>query len=137
MVSTRLTPYMTSMTAKFKGLGFDIDQATTLASDGLLLASDASAFWDKSLEDSMSALNSFINGSYEGGEAIGLFANDTQLASYAVKEGIVKEAKEWANLEEAKKQATRLEFAKNMFDASGATGQASKKPTNTQTFKQI
>ena len=28
-----------------------------------------------------------------GGEAIGLFANDTQLASYAVKEGIVKEAK--------------------------------------------
>lgn len=126
MVSTRLTPYMTSMTAKFKGLGFDINQATTLASDGLLLASDASAFWDKSLEDSMSALNSFINGSYEGGEAIGLFANDTQLASYAVKEGIVKEAKEWANLEEAKKQATRLEFAKNMFDASGATGQASK-----------
>ena len=74
----------------------------------------------------MSALNSFINGSYEGGEAIGLFANDTQLASYAVKEGIVKEAEEWANLEEAKKQATRIEFAKNMFDASGATGQASK-----------
>ena len=73
MVSTRLTPYMTSMTAKFKGLGFDIDQATTLASDGLLLASDASAFWDKSLEDSMSALNSFINGSYEGGEAIRAF----------------------------------------------------------------
>lgn len=126
MVNTRLTPYMTSMTAKFKGLGYDVDEATTLASDGILLASDASAFWDKTLDDSMSALNSFINGSYEGGEAIGLFANDTQLASYAVKEGIVKEAKEWANLEEAKKQATRLEFAKDMFKASGATGQASK-----------
>ncbi|RGD80342.1 phage tail protein [Thomasclavelia ramosa] len=126
VVSTRLTPYMTSMTAKFKGLGYDIDKATTLASDGLMLASDASAFWDKSLEDSMSALNSFINGSYEGGEAIGLFANDTQLASYAVKEGIVKETKEWANLNEAKKQATRLEYAKKMYEMSGATGQASK-----------
>lgn len=126
VVSSRLTPYMTSMTAKFKGLGYDIDKATTLASDGLMLASDASAFWDKSLEDSMGALNSFINGSYEGGEAIGLFANDTQLASYAVKEGIVKEAKEWANLDEAKKQATRLEYAKAMYEASGATGQAAK-----------
>lgn len=126
MVSTRLTPYMTSMTAKFKGLGYDIDDATTLAQDGLSLAADAAAFWDKSLEDSMGALNSFINGSYEGGEAIGLFANDTQLASYAVKQGIVSETKEWANLDEAKKQATRLEYAQNMMEASGATGQAAK-----------
>lgn len=126
MVSSRLTPYMTSMTAKFKGLGYDIDDATTLASDGLALAADASAFWDKSLEDAMGGLNSFINGSYEGGEAIGLFANDTQLASYAVKNGIVKEAKEWSSLDEARKQATRLDYAKKMFEMSGATGQASK-----------
>ena len=74
-------------------------------------------FWDKSLEVSMGALNSFINGSYEGGEAIGLFANDTQLASYAVKQGIVSEAKEWANLDEAKKQATRLQYAQDMMAA--------------------
>ena len=74
----------------------------------------------------MGALNSFINGSYEGGEAIGLFANDTQLASYAVKQGIVSEAKEWANLDEAKKQATRLQYAQDMMAASGATGQAAK-----------
>ena len=126
MVSTRLTPYMTSMTAKFKGLGYDIDDATTLAQDGLTLAADAAAFWDKSLDDSMGALNSFINGSYEGGEAIGLFANDTQLASYAVKEGIVGETKEWANLDEARKQATRLQYAQDMMAMSGATGQASK-----------
>lgn len=126
MVDTRLTPYMTSMTAKFKGLGFDIGDATTLAQDGLTLAADAAAFWDKSLEDSMSGLNSFINGSYEGGEAIGLFANDTQLASYAVKNGIVSETKEWANLDEARKQATRLQYAQDMMKASGATGQAAK-----------
>ena len=126
MVSTRLTPYMTSMTAKFKGLGYDITDATDLAQGGLTLAADAAAFWDKSLDDSMSALNSFINGSYEGGEAIGLFANDTQLASYAVKEGIVGETKEWANLDEARKQATRLQYAQDMMQMSGATGQAAK-----------
>lgn len=126
MVSTRLTPYMTSMTAKFKGLGYDIGDATDLAQSGLNLAADAAAFWDKSLDDSMSALNSFINGSYEGGEAIGLFANDTQMASYAVKQGIVGETKEWANLDEARKQATRLQYAQDMMKASGATGQAAK-----------
>jgi phage-related protein len=126
IVSTRLTPYMTSLTAKFKGLGNDIEESTDLATRGLTLASDASAFWDKSLDDSMSALNSFINGSYEGGEAIGLFANDTQLASYAVSKGIVDQTKDWANLDEATKQATRLEYAENMMALSGATGQASK-----------
>ena len=62
----------------------------------------------------------------EGGEAIGLFANDTQMASYAVKQGIVSETKEWANLDEARKQATRLQYAQDMMAASGATGQAAK-----------
>lgn len=126
VVSTRLTPYMTSLTAKFKGLGNDISTSTDLATRGLLLASDASAFWDKSLEDSMSALNSFINGSYEGGEAIGLFANDTQLALYAIQQGVVKSTKDWSALDEATKQATRLEYAEAMMAQSGATGQASK-----------
>lgn len=126
MTDTRLTPYMTSMTAKFKGLGYGVEDATTLASDGLTLAADAATFWDKSLDESMSGLNSFINGSYEGGEAIGLFANDTQMASYAVKQGIVSETKEWANLDEARKQATRLQYAQDMMKASGATGQATK-----------
>lgn len=126
MVSTRLTPYMTSMTAKFKGLGYDIDDATSMASRGLNLAADSAAFWDMSLDDSMGHLNSFINGSYEGGEAIGLFANDTQMAAYAVEKGIVKNTKQWANLDEATKQATRLEYAENMMKQSGATGQAAK-----------
>lgn len=126
MLDSRLTPYMTSMTAKFKGLGYGIDDSTSLAQRGLMLAGDAAAFWDKSLEESMGGLNSFINGSYEGGEAIGLFANDTQLASYAVKQGIVSETKEWANLDEARKQATRLQYAEDMYKMSGATGQAAK-----------
>jgi len=126
VVSSRLTPYMTSMTAKFKGLGYGVDEATTLATEGLELASDAAAFWDRSLDDSMSHLNSFLNGSYEGGEAIGLFANDTQMAAYAVEKGIVADAKAWAQLDEATKQSTRLQFAKDMYAQAGMTGQAAK-----------
>lgn len=126
VVSTRLTASMTSLTAKFKGLGYNVEDATTLAADGLLIASDAAAFWDMSLDDAMSHLNSFINGSYEGGEAIGLFANDTQMAAYAVEKGIVADTKAWSALDEATKQATRLDYAKNMQEQSGATGQAAK-----------
>lgn len=126
MVDSRLTPYMTSMTAKFNGLGYDIDEATDYATKGLTMAADASAFWDMSLDESMSHLNSFVNGSYEGGEAIGLFANETQMAAYAIKTGLIEEKKEWAALDEATKQATRLEYAENMMKQSGVIGQASK-----------
>ncbi|WP_456107516.1 hypothetical protein [Ruminococcus sp.] len=126
VVSTRLTGNMTSLTAKFKGLGFGVEEATDLAASGLSLASDAAAFWDVSLDESMGHLNSFINGSYEGGEAIGLFANDTQMAAYAVEKGVVADTKAWANLDEATKQATRLDYAQWMLDNSGATGQAAR-----------
>lgn len=126
MVDSRLATYMTSMTAKFKGLGYGIEEATDLAAQGLNMAADASAFWDMSLDESVSHLNSFINGSYEGGEAIGLFANDTQMALYALEEGIIKDTKAWSSLDEATKQATRLQYAQNMLDLSGATGQAAK-----------
>lgn len=126
MVASRLTPYMTSMTAKFKGLGYGVEDATDMAARGLNVAADASAFWDMSMDESMSHLNSFINGSYEGGEAIGLFANDTQMAAFAVEKGLVKDAKAWSDLDEATKQATRLEYAENMMKQSGATGQAAK-----------
>lgn len=126
ITNTRLTGAMTSLTAKFKGLGYNTEDATTLATDGLLIAADAAAFWDMSLDESMSHLNSFINGSYEGGEAIGLFANDTQMAAYAIEQGIVKDAKAWAALDEATKQATRLSYAQNMMQQSGAVGQAAK-----------
>lgn len=126
IISTRLTGYMTSLTAKFKGLGYDVEDATSLAARGLNIAADASAFWDKSLDEATGHLNSFINGSYEGGEAIGLFANDTQMAAYAVEKGIVSNTKAWSGLDEATKQATRLEYAENMMKLSGATGQAAK-----------
>lgn len=125
IVASRLTPYMTKMTAKFKGLGYGVDEATSLAQEGLTMAADASAFWDMSLDESMSHLNSFINGSYEGGEAIGLFANDTQMAAYALEKGIIKKKEAWSALDEATKQSVRMMKAKDQMLSSGITGQAS------------
>lgn len=122
MLPNRLTPAFSQMTSKFKGLGYSTKEAATMAKDAITLAADAAAFYDKSYEDANSALNSFINGNYEGGEAIGLFANETQMAAYASK----KLGKDWKSLDEAGKQLVRLEYAKAMQKSAGATGQASR-----------
>jgi phage tail tape-measure protein len=122
MVPTRIKPAMTQMTSMFKGLGMDTEEAMKTAESAVTVVADSAAFYDKSFEDANSALNSFIKGNYEGGEAIGLFANETQLASWASANLGV----DWKNLDEAGKQVARLEFAKSMQEAAGATGQASR-----------
>lgn len=126
MVPSRIKPSFAKMTAMFKGLGMDTQTAMKKAEDATRLTADAAAFYDTSFEDANAALTSFIKGNYEGGEAIGLFANDTQMAQYAIKKGVVSSASAWQNLDEKTKQATRLEYAKNMMKMAGVTGQASR-----------
>lgn len=126
MLPSRIQGPLTQTTSMFKGLGLDTKEALGMAERAVTTVADAAAFYDKSFEDANSALNSFIKGNYEGGESIGLFANDTQLAVFAVKEGVVSATKEWSSLDEATKQATRLEYAENMQELAGATGQAAR-----------
>jgi hypothetical protein len=128
MASERIKPAYTQMTSMFKGLGLSTEDAMKQAESAVTLASDAAAFYDKSYEDANSALNSFIKGNYEGGEAIGLFANETQMASWASKNLGV----DWKNLDEAGKQVARLQFAKAMQEAAGATGQAARESNSYQ-----
>lgn len=122
MLPNRIKPAMSMMTSMFKGLGMDTTEAMATAERAVTLTADAAAFYDKSFEDANAALNSFIKGNYEGGEAIGLFANETQLAAYASKELGV----DWKTLDEAGKQVARLEYAEAMQKSAGATGQASR-----------
>ena len=124
VTATRMTSAYTSMTAKFKSLGEDVADATTLAADGVMLAADAAAFCNMSLEEAQSHLNSFINGSYEGGEAIGLFANDTQMAAWAIEQGLVKDKKAWAEMNEGMKQTIRLQNAMSQYKLGGMWGQS-------------
>lgn len=122
ILPNRLNPMFSKLSAKYKGLGATTEEAMNLAARGTTLAADAAAFYDKSLEETSSALNSFINGNYEGGEAIGLFANETQLAKWASDNLGVS----WKDLDEKGKQVIRLQFAEAMQEASGAMGQASR-----------
>lgn len=122
MLPNRIKPSFTQMTSMFKGLGLDTAEAMKQAETAVTLVADAAAFYDMSFEQANQHLNSFIKGNYEGGEAIGLFANETQMAAWAAKNlGL-----DWKNLDEAGKQVARLEYAKAMQEAAGATGQAAR-----------
>lgn len=118
----RLKPGLSKLTSMFKGLGIDSEEATDMASRGMTAAADAAAFYDKSLEDAQGNLTSFIKGNYEGGESIGLFANATQIATWAT----ANLGKDFTKMTEAEKQNTRLLFAEEMMKKSGAMGQASR-----------
>lgn len=126
MVPNRLKPSMSKMTSMFKGLGLDTEDAMEQATKAVTLSADAAAFYDVAYEQANGSLTSFIKGNYEAGESIGIFANDTQMATYAIKEGVVSSTGEWQKLDEATKQATRLEYASNMQEMAGATGQAAR-----------
>ncbi|WP_205961726.1 phage tail protein [Psychrobacillus vulpis] len=120
MVPNRIKPAYTTMTSMFKGLGLETQDAMVASERAVSAVADAAAFYDKSFEDANSSLNSFIKGNYEGGESIGLFANETQIAAFASKEL----GKDWKKLGEADKQLARLTYAEKMMEAAGATGQA-------------
>ncbi len=122
----RLKPMFTQMTSKFKGLGYTTEEAMAMAENGLNLASDAAAFYDKSLEDVQGNLNSFINGNYEAGDAIGLNTNATNIADWVNQQYGLS----FDKMTEAQKQNMRLEYAKSVYDQAEVTGQASREADN-------
>lgn len=128
MLPNQIKPSFTRTSSMFKGLGLSTEEAMQQATNAVTIASDAAAMYDTSFEDANSALNSFIKGNYEGGETISLFANETQMASWAAQNLGV----DWNTLDEAGKQVARLEFAKAMQEAGGATGQAARESESYQ-----
>lgn len=113
ILPNRIKPAFTMMTSKFKGLGLDTEDAMKKAEQATSIAANAAAFYDKSLEEAQGSLNSFVNGNYEGGEVIGLFANETQLAAYAAKNGYLDMSEEAQKF--AEKQGIAVEKATNNY----------------------
>lgn len=183
MVPNRIKPGLAQTTSMFKGLGYDTETALGMAERAVRSSADAAAFWDKSYEDASGSLSSFLKGNYEAGESVGIFANDSQMAAFAIANDLIpategaKEATEkqmvavekaqvaytkavekygegslearekmlklndaqkdiadstgeqegkWKDLDEATKQAVRLEYIENMQKMSNQAGQASR-----------
>lgn len=122
ILATRLQQVGTKAFSQFKGAGIDAAAALSMMDEYTRIAADAAAYYDISLEDADVRLRSFLRGNTEAGDAIGLFTSESQRNSKAVELYGTK----WTNLTEAQKQNLMLNVAQEIYDQSGATGQAAR-----------
>lgn len=120
--ATRLRTTGTKAYSQLKGAGMEANEALERTETFLNLASDASAYYDISLEDAEARIRSFMRGNVEAGDAIGLFTSESQRNSYALE----MYGKKWLDLNEAERQNLMLNVAENIYTQSGAIGQASR-----------
>lgn len=122
ILETRLQQVGTKAFSQFKGAGLGAVESLSMMDKYTRLAADAAAYYDISLEDADVRLRSFLRGNTEAGDAIGLFTSESQRNSKAVELYGTK----WTNLTEAQKQNLMLNVAQEIYDQSGATGQAAR-----------
>ena len=122
ILATRLQQVGTKAFSQFKGAGIDAAGSLSMMDKYTRIAADAAAYYDISLEDADVRLRSFLRGNTEAGDAIGLFTSESQRNSKAVE----LYGKKWTNLTEAQKQNLMLNVAQEIYDQSGATGQAAR-----------
>nr|DAE21065.1 MAG TPA: hypothetical protein [Siphoviridae sp. ct8LX107] len=122
ILATRLQQVGTKAFSQFKGAGIDAAGALSMMGEYTRIAADAAAYYDISLEDADVRLRSFLRGNTEAGDAIGLFTSESQRNSKAVELYGTK----WTKLTEAQKQNLMLNVAQEIYDQSGATGQAAR-----------
>lgn len=120
--ATRLRVTGTKAYSQLKGAGMDANEALEKTETFLHLASDAAAYYDISLEDAEARIRSFMRGNVEAGDAIGLFTSESQRNTYALE----MYGRKWLELTEAEKQNLMLKVAENIYEQSGALGQASR-----------
>ena len=118
--ASRLKVTGTKAYSQFKGAGMGVNESLKKTETFLNLASDASAYYDISLEDAEARIRSFLRGNVEAGDAIGLFTSESQRNTYAID----LYGKKWINLTEAQKQNLMLNVAEDIYKQSGAIGQA-------------
>ena len=122
VLATRLQTVGTGAFSQFKGAGLDAADALKETGRYTNLAADAAAYYDMSLEEADSLMRSFIRGNTEAGDRLGLFTSETQRNEYALN----KLGKKYLDCTEAEKQMIMLDIASNIYESSGAMGQASR-----------
>lgn len=119
---TRLQKVGTKAFSQFAGAGIKGADGLAAMEEYTKLAADAAAYYDITLEDADERLRSFLRGNTEAGDAIGLFTSESQRNSAAME----KYGQKWTNLTEAQKQMLMLDIAKDIYEQSGAIGQAAR-----------
>lgn len=122
----RLMTLGTGIYTQFASAGMESADAMAAMEQTMMLAADAAAFYDISLEDAVHMIKSFLRGNVEAGESIGLFANDVLRTQYAAEMYSAK----WKDLNELQRESVLLAIAQDTYENANATGQAAREANN-------
>lgn len=122
ILQTRLQGVGTSIYAFAKASGADSAEAMTLMEDALRATADASAYYDRSLEETSESLMSFLKGNYANDAQLGVSCTETTRNAKAME----LFGQKFNDLTEIQKQQTLLKMVTDAQALSGAMGQASR-----------
>ena len=120
--SNALKGSYTSIAAFGKTAGMSMEQSMSLADRATKAAVDSAAFYDRTIEETMENLRSYLKGNFENDAALGLSSTETTRNTAAMK----LYGKEFKNLTETQKQFTLLSQVEEANKLSGALGQAAR-----------
>lgn len=120
--SNALKGSYTSIAAFGKTAGMSMEQSMSLADRATKAAVDSAAFYDRSIEETMESLRSYLKGNFENDAALALSSTETTRNAAAMK----LYGKEFKNLTETQKQFTLLSQVEEANKLSGALGQAAR-----------
>lgn len=121
ILASRLKSVGTKAFMQFKGAGMDGVGALEMMEQYTSIAADAAAAYNITLEDADARLRSFLRGNMEAGDAIGLFATESQRNAASVE----KYGKKWKDLTEAQKQMLMLDITHDIYQQGEVLGMAS------------
>lgn len=122
ILQTRLQGVGTSIYAFAKSSGADSAEAMQLMETALKATADASAYYDRSLEDTSESLMSFLKGNFANDAQLGVSCTETTRNAKAME----LFGQKYNDLSEIQKQQTLLKMVTDAQKLSGAMGQASR-----------
>ncbi|MCM0627419.1 hypothetical protein M5J14_23345 [Lysinibacillus sp. OL1_EC] len=120
MLPERLQGSFTRIAAFAKTTGVDTADALDLTKRATLAAADSAAFYDRSIEEVIENMQSFLKGNYENDAALGISATEFTRNAAAME----KFGKKFNDLTEFQKQDTLMKMVEDGNRLSKALGQA-------------
>lgn len=122
MLPERLKGSFTQIAAFAKTTGADTADALALTERATLAAADSAAFYDRSIEEVIENMQSFLKGNFENDAALGISATETTRNAKANE----LYGKSFIKLSESQKQLTLMAMVEDGNKLSGALGQSSR-----------
>lgn len=122
ILETRLQGAAAQIYAFARSSGGDAKESLQLMETALQAAADSAAYYDKSLDDTVETMQSFLKGNFANDAALGLSATETTRNTAATK----LFRKEYNKLTEIQKQKVLLSMVTDAQKLSGAMGQAAR-----------